>query len=308
MKKCMVLLSIIFSFLIISMSDSLTVKASGSDVVLLYSSETLANYDLIKKMGEEKSRLMTENADVILIDAGGMCASDAGAAYAMSLAGYDIAALPSDYDFEKSFYDGMKSSRFRILCANLKRNGKYLYKPRCIYQLADGRKIGFIGVNASADISADMEDLKRGGAECVFVIGNGTISVNKINEKSEYMIMSDDNYKETKIEQNVSSDAGPVENADMNFAEEDLDNDPNDDNKEDAKEDAADKTDAEEDENNKTAASLYQVVKGDSLWKISSKTYGKAILNRWKEIFDLNKDKISDHRKVYIGQEFELPN
>jgi nucleoid-associated protein YgaU len=49
----------------------------------------------------------------------------------------------------------------------------------------------------------------------------------------------------------------------------------------------------------------YTVVAGDSLSKISKKIYGDA--NRWKEIFQANKDKIKNPDLIYPGQVLKIP-
>jgi nucleoid-associated protein YgaU len=50
---------------------------------------------------------------------------------------------------------------------------------------------------------------------------------------------------------------------------------------------------------------IYVVQSGDSLWKIAEKFLGDG--NRWKEIFEANKDKIEDPNLIYPGQELVIP-
>lgn len=45
---------------------------------------------------------------------------------------------------------------------------------------------------------------------------------------------------------------------------------------------------------------------GDSLWRISRKTYGQGI--RYTTIFSANRDQIRDPDRIYIGQIFKLPD
>ena len=45
---------------------------------------------------------------------------------------------------------------------------------------------------------------------------------------------------------------------------------------------------------------------GDSLWRISRKTYGQGI--RYTTIFAANRDQIRDPDRIYIGQIFKLPD
>lgn len=49
----------------------------------------------------------------------------------------------------------------------------------------------------------------------------------------------------------------------------------------------------------------YTVEKGDSLSKIAKHFYGDA--NKWKEIFEANKDSIKDPDVIHPGQELKIP-
>jgi nucleoid-associated protein YgaU len=49
----------------------------------------------------------------------------------------------------------------------------------------------------------------------------------------------------------------------------------------------------------------YTVVAGDSLSKIAKREYGDA--NKWRTIFDANRDKINDPDRIYPGQVLTLP-
>lgn len=49
----------------------------------------------------------------------------------------------------------------------------------------------------------------------------------------------------------------------------------------------------------------YTVVKGDCLWKIAKKLLGSG--SRWAEIYNLNRDKISNPNRIYPGQVLILP-
>ena len=50
----------------------------------------------------------------------------------------------------------------------------------------------------------------------------------------------------------------------------------------------------------------YTVVAGDSLSNIAKRTYGDA--NRWRAIYELNKDIIKNPDLIYPGQVFTLPD
>ena len=49
----------------------------------------------------------------------------------------------------------------------------------------------------------------------------------------------------------------------------------------------------------------YIVVKGDSLSKIAKREYGDA--NKWRTIYEANKDLIKDPDLIYPGQELKIP-
>jgi nucleoid-associated protein YgaU len=50
----------------------------------------------------------------------------------------------------------------------------------------------------------------------------------------------------------------------------------------------------------------YTVVKGDSLSKIAQRFYGDA--NRWRQIYDANRDAIRDPDLIHPGQVLKIPN
>jgi nucleoid-associated protein YgaU len=54
-----------------------------------------------------------------------------------------------------------------------------------------------------------------------------------------------------------------------------------------------------------TVTRTYTVVAGDSLSKIAKKIYGDA--NRWKEIWEANKDKVRNPDLIHPGQELKIP-
>ena len=59
-------------------------------------------------------------------------------------------------------------------------------------------------------------------------------------------------------------------------------------------------------QNNDTGSSkTYTVKKGDCLWNIAASELGDG--SRWPEIYELNRDRISNPRLIYPGQEFVLP-
>lgn len=51
---------------------------------------------------------------------------------------------------------------------------------------------------------------------------------------------------------------------------------------------------------------VYEVKPGDSLSKIAKEVLGDA--GRWKEIFEANKDQISDPNIIRVGQKLKIPS
>lgn len=63
---------------------------------------------------------------------------------------------------------------------------------------------------------------------------------------------------------------------------------------------------AEEDrEVSPPTAKTYTVVKGDCLWNIAKKQLGNG--SRWQEIYNLNRDKVSNPNRIYPGQVLTMP-
>jgi len=53
------------------------------------------------------------------------------------------------------------------------------------------------------------------------------------------------------------------------------------------------------------SAKSYTVVSGDSLSKIAKREYGDA--NKWRTIYEANRDLIKDPDLIYPGQELKVP-
>lgn len=51
------------------------------------------------------------------------------------------------------------------------------------------------------------------------------------------------------------------------------------------------------------SADTYVVVSGDNLWKIATAVYGDG--NKWKDLYELNKDVIKDANNILVGQELK---
>ena len=54
-----------------------------------------------------------------------------------------------------------------------------------------------------------------------------------------------------------------------------------------------------------SAENYYTIVKGDNLSKIAKKFYGDA--NKYKIIFDANREVIKDANLIYPGQKIRIP-
>jgi nucleoid-associated protein YgaU len=54
-----------------------------------------------------------------------------------------------------------------------------------------------------------------------------------------------------------------------------------------------------------SAGRTYTVVKGDSLSRIAQHQYGDA--NKWRRIYEANRDLIKDPDLIYPGQSFRIP-
>jgi len=52
-------------------------------------------------------------------------------------------------------------------------------------------------------------------------------------------------------------------------------------------------------------ANTYTVVSGDSLWKIAKRIYGDG--SKWKDIFNANKDKITNSNFIKVGMVLNIP-
>jgi len=53
------------------------------------------------------------------------------------------------------------------------------------------------------------------------------------------------------------------------------------------------------------ASQFHEVVRGDTLWAVSKKYYGKG--SRYMEIFEANKPMLSHPDKIYVGQMLRIP-
>ena len=54
------------------------------------------------------------------------------------------------------------------------------------------------------------------------------------------------------------------------------------------------------------AGQVYTVVEGDSLWKIAKRRYGEG--ERWRRIYEANRDLIKNPDRIYPGQQLRIPD
>lgn len=54
-------------------------------------------------------------------------------------------------------------------------------------------------------------------------------------------------------------------------------------------------------------ATMYTVVKGDTLWKIAETNYGKGNGGKYEQIFEANKPMLTHPDKIYPGQVLRIP-
>lgn len=64
-------------------------------------------------------------------------------------------------------------------------------------------------------------------------------------------------------------------------------------------------SDADKRVDNTVVPETYTVVKGDCLWNIAKKYLGSG--SKWREIYNLNKDKIKNANLIYPGQVLKMP-
>ena len=56
----------------------------------------------------------------------------------------------------------------------------------------------------------------------------------------------------------------------------------------------------------RVAGAVYVVVEGDSLWKIAKRHYGDG--ERWRKIYEANRDLIKDPDRIFPGQQLRIPD
>lgn len=126
-------------------------------LVILHSNDVHGAVDGYAKISELRDSFEDQGAEVILIDAGDFCQGDPyvnegkgeNAVSLMNSAGYFL-AVPGNHEFDYSvekLEENLKTADFTVLCANIKKNGKPMFKPGTIFHAKNGADIGFFGLD-----------------------------------------------------------------------------------------------------------------------------------------------------------------
>ena len=158
MKKLSRILAVLLMVcMILSMIP--TAFATGDEyagkTVILHSNDVHGSIDRYAYMAGLKADFEAKGAEVILADAGDFSqgttyvslSKGANAVEMMNAVGYDVATLGNhefDYGAEQLFTN-LKSATFKVLCANVLKDGAPIYDATTIIE-KDGVKIGFFGL------------------------------------------------------------------------------------------------------------------------------------------------------------------
>ncbi len=104
-----------------------------------------------------KAELVKRGAEVILADAGDFSQGEpyvsvskgASAVEMMNTAGYDVVTL-GNHEFDYGYAqlaENLKAAKFKIICANILKDGSTVFDPTFVYTTKSGLKIGFFGLD-----------------------------------------------------------------------------------------------------------------------------------------------------------------
>lgn len=124
--------------------------------VILHSNDVhgeIAGYAYIAAL---KTELTGRGAEVILADAGDFSQGDpnvsvskgASAIEMMNAAGYDVVTL-GNHEFDYGYaqlMDNLSKAEFKVICADVLKDGKTILDPTYVYETKSGVKIGFYGL------------------------------------------------------------------------------------------------------------------------------------------------------------------
>ena len=119
-----------------------------------------------------KADLTARGAEVILADAGDYSQGEpevsfykgASAIRMMNAVGYDVATLGNhefDYGFDR-LMENLKSADFKVICADICKDGEPILDPTFLYATRSGMKIGFFGLDTPEVQTATNPALTKG--------------------------------------------------------------------------------------------------------------------------------------------------
>ena len=125
--------------------------------VILHSNDVHGNLEGYACIAALKAEYEAKGAEVILVDAGDYsqgtpyvsASSGETAVTMMNAVGYDIVTVGNhefDYGFEQ-LVENLKKAEFKVVCANIQRDGKSVFEPGAVYTTDSGVKIGFFGLD-----------------------------------------------------------------------------------------------------------------------------------------------------------------
>lgn len=129
---------------------------SGKTVILTSNDVhgAIEGYAVMAKLGDD---FREKGAEVMLVDAGDFSQGDAyvsvskgeDAVTMMNAAGYELATLGNhefDYGYEQ-IKSNLSKAEFKLICANILKDGKSVLDPTYIHETTDGAKIGFFALD-----------------------------------------------------------------------------------------------------------------------------------------------------------------
>ena len=132
-------------------------KNYTGDLVIIHSNDVHGAIDGYAKMASLRKTYEKMGAQVILVDAGDFSQGDVNvnesagrtAITMMNKCGYSY-VVPGNHDFDfgyKKMRKNLGAGHFNVVCANVLKNGKSIYKPRVIFNADNGARVGFFGLD-----------------------------------------------------------------------------------------------------------------------------------------------------------------
>ena len=156
------------------------VQAESGDfsdkLVILHSNDVHGAVDGYSKMAALAKKYRNLGAEVILVDAGDFSQGDIyvnlsegmEAVELMNLTGYAYSTMGNhEYDYEQEQLDKLKkAASFKILCADILKDGVSIYDPDDIYTAKNGVKVGFFGLDTPETQTKGDPNFTRGFEFC----------------------------------------------------------------------------------------------------------------------------------------------